>query len=310
MAISSSGALADEADKASRQEAQLKESKALLKRVKDALGERVTEVRVSTRLQDSPACLVARRARSRRRMRRVLRPPGRRLPEAKPVARAQRRASAGEISGRREPRRAVRRSSRSCSTTRRRSPKAASSPIPPSSCSGSTACWCVSRGVAGRRGLIDGRRAPQAEAHCRFAGPAGALEALIETPVAQGGTAFGVDLPSASALWRHHGQQSRLYAGARLPGARRADDPLQLPWRGASDGTSTTASARPRTRSRSSPMGRRRWPGAALWLAGFSFGGAVAIRAAAARAGAARERCAGDFPSRSARRGRCPIVPG
>jgi alpha/beta superfamily hydrolase len=28
--------------------------------------------------------------------------------------------------------------------------------------------------------------------------------------------------------------------------------------------------------------GRKRWPGAALWLAGFSFGGAVAIRAAAA----------------------------
>jgi alpha/beta superfamily hydrolase len=27
--------------------------------------------------------------------------------------------------------------------------------------------------------------------------------------------------------------------------------------------------------------GRKRWPGAALWLAGFSFGGAVAIRAAA-----------------------------
>jgi hypothetical protein len=31
--------------------------------------------------------------------------------------------------------------------------------------------------------------------------------------------------------------------------------------------------------------GRRRWPGAAVWLAGFSFGGAVAIRAAP-RAGA------------------------
>jgi alpha/beta superfamily hydrolase len=33
--------------------------------------------------------------------------------------------------------------------------------------------------------------------------------------------------------------------------------------------------------------GRQRWPGAALWLAGFSFGGGVAIRAAR-RAGAAR----------------------
>ena len=35
-----------------------KESKGLLKRVKDAIGERVLEVRVSTRLADSPACLV------------------------------------------------------------------------------------------------------------------------------------------------------------------------------------------------------------------------------------------------------------
>ena len=51
------GALADAADK-ERVEAALKESKGLLKRCKDALGERVGEVRPSARLQDSPACLV------------------------------------------------------------------------------------------------------------------------------------------------------------------------------------------------------------------------------------------------------------
>ena len=39
-------------------DAERKESKGLLKRVKDALGERVLEVRVSDRLSDSPACLV------------------------------------------------------------------------------------------------------------------------------------------------------------------------------------------------------------------------------------------------------------
>ena len=49
--------LASEADR-KQHDAELKESKGLLKRVKDALGERVTEVRVSERLQDSPACLV------------------------------------------------------------------------------------------------------------------------------------------------------------------------------------------------------------------------------------------------------------
>ena len=43
--------------------------------------------------------------------------------------------------------------------------------------------------------------------------------------------------------------------------------------------------------------GRERWPGAALWLAGFSFGGAVAIRAAARRAArGAGHGGAGDRP--------------
>src|SRR5579871_1278888 len=49
--------LAAESEKA-RVDAERKESKALLKRVKDALGDRVLEVRVSERLRDSPACLV------------------------------------------------------------------------------------------------------------------------------------------------------------------------------------------------------------------------------------------------------------
>ena len=56
-ATSSSAALASEADR-KQHDAELKESKGLLKRIKDALGERVTEVRVSERLTDSPACLV------------------------------------------------------------------------------------------------------------------------------------------------------------------------------------------------------------------------------------------------------------
>src|SRR5580658_3929583 len=51
------GGLASEADR-TLAEAELKESKSLLKRVKDALGERVTEVKVASRLKDSPACLV------------------------------------------------------------------------------------------------------------------------------------------------------------------------------------------------------------------------------------------------------------
>src|SRR3982074_2627902 len=51
------GSRENEADKKGREEA-LKESKDLLKRVKDALGDRVQEVRTSVRLRESPACLV------------------------------------------------------------------------------------------------------------------------------------------------------------------------------------------------------------------------------------------------------------
>jgi molecular chaperone HtpG len=78
------GSLADAADEV-QAEAALKESKGLLKRVKDALGDRVTEVRVSGRLADSPACLVLGEHDLGTRMRRLLSSAGQGAPEAKPV---------------------------------------------------------------------------------------------------------------------------------------------------------------------------------------------------------------------------------
>jgi molecular chaperone HtpG len=78
------GALATEADRL-RQEEALKESKTLLKRVKDALGERVTEVRVATRLTDSPACLVLARGDLSPNLRRVLEAAGQKFPASKPL---------------------------------------------------------------------------------------------------------------------------------------------------------------------------------------------------------------------------------
>jgi molecular chaperone HtpG len=66
-------------------EAQLKESKALLKRVKDALGDRVSEVRVSTRLKDSAAVLVAGEHDMSAPLRRVLEAVGQQAPAGKPV---------------------------------------------------------------------------------------------------------------------------------------------------------------------------------------------------------------------------------
>jgi molecular chaperone HtpG len=78
------GALAGAADKAAQEEAH-KESKGLLRRVKDALGDRVTEVRNSTRLRDSPAVLVLSEDELGANMRRVLQAAGQKVPESKPA---------------------------------------------------------------------------------------------------------------------------------------------------------------------------------------------------------------------------------
>ena len=78
------GPLANAADRA-RHDAELKESKGLLKRIKDALGERVTEVRISDRLKDSPALLVLGEHDLGDRLRRILSAAGQKVPEAKPL---------------------------------------------------------------------------------------------------------------------------------------------------------------------------------------------------------------------------------
>ncbi|HWZ63077.1 MAG TPA: molecular chaperone HtpG [Steroidobacteraceae bacterium] len=78
------GGLAGVADR-ERHDAELKESKGLLKRIKDALGERVTEVRISERLKESPACLVLGEHDLGERLRRILAAAGQKAPEVKPL---------------------------------------------------------------------------------------------------------------------------------------------------------------------------------------------------------------------------------
>ncbi len=78
------GGLASAADRA-QHDADLKESKGLLKRIKDALGERVTEVRVSERLKESPACLVLGEHDLSEQMRRILAAAGQKTPDARPL---------------------------------------------------------------------------------------------------------------------------------------------------------------------------------------------------------------------------------
>jgi molecular chaperone HtpG len=78
------GGLLNEADHKLR-EADLRESKNLLRRVKEALGERVSEVRVSSRLIESPACLVLGEHDLSRPMQQLLEATGQKPPASKPV---------------------------------------------------------------------------------------------------------------------------------------------------------------------------------------------------------------------------------
>ncbi|GAC1454388.1 MAG: molecular chaperone HtpG [Steroidobacteraceae bacterium] len=78
------GGLASAADR-KQHDAELKESKGLLKRIKDSLGERVTEVRVSERLKESPACLVLGEHDLSEQMRRILTAAGQKAPDARPL---------------------------------------------------------------------------------------------------------------------------------------------------------------------------------------------------------------------------------
>ena len=78
------GGLESEADKKQHDE-ELKESKGLLKRVKDAVGDKIAEVRVSSRLKDSPACLALGEHDMGANMRRILSATGQKVPESKPT---------------------------------------------------------------------------------------------------------------------------------------------------------------------------------------------------------------------------------
>lgn len=78
------GELESEEDKQT-QEKLSEQSKDLIERVKSSLGERVEDVRVTTRLTDSPACLAVGEYDMGLQMRRLLEQAGQEVPESKPV---------------------------------------------------------------------------------------------------------------------------------------------------------------------------------------------------------------------------------
>jgi molecular chaperone HtpG len=74
----------DDADKA-RQEEATKEAEPLLKKLKDLLGDRVGDVKVSARLTDSPSCLALSDYEMAPHLARLLREAGQDMPESKPT---------------------------------------------------------------------------------------------------------------------------------------------------------------------------------------------------------------------------------
>ena len=78
------GKLETEADK-KQHDAEVKESGDLLKRVKDAVGERVESVRASARLKDSPVVLVLGEHDMGVNMRRIFAAAGQKVPDSKPI---------------------------------------------------------------------------------------------------------------------------------------------------------------------------------------------------------------------------------
>jgi uncharacterized protein len=117
-----------------------------------------------------------------------------------------------------------------------------------------------------------------------LAGPAGGLEALIETPraaTAQTPKAFGVVLHPHPL---HGGTMDNkvVYTLSRAFHEHGAPT-FRFNFRGVGRSEGTYADGIGETEDALAVIaaGRARWPGAALWLGGFSFGAGVAIRAAA-----------------------------
>ncbi|MFA7605253.1 MAG: molecular chaperone HtpG, partial [Rhodocyclaceae bacterium] len=78
------GQLEDEAEKKEAEQA-ADEYKALLEKIQTSLGERVKEVRVTLRLTDSPACLVADEHDMGMNLARILKAAGQQAPVSKPI---------------------------------------------------------------------------------------------------------------------------------------------------------------------------------------------------------------------------------
>src|ERR1700739_591959 len=125
---------------------------------------------------------------------------------------------------------------------------------------------------------------PRAE-RLAIEGPAGPLQALVETPVTERGEAL--DVPAFAVVCHPHPLFGGTLDNKVVYTVARAFEQLGAPairfnFRGVAGSTGSYHEGRGEGDDALAVIawGRRRWPGTPLWLAGFSFGGAVALRIA------------------------------
>lgn len=125
---------------------------------------------------------------------------------------------------------------------------------------------------------------PPAPERISIGGPAGAIEALVEAPAGRPPSRFGV-------VCHPHPLFGGAMTNKAVHSVARCWNELGVPTLrfnfrgvGASEGQYDEGGGETDDALAVIEFGRRRWPGVDLWLAGFSFGAYVALRAAA-RAG-------------------------
>lgn len=122
-------------------------------------------------------------------------------------------------------------------------------------------------------------------------GPAGAIEALLETPAdASGAPLAAIGRPRIAVICHPHPLQGGTMTNKVVHMLAKACNELGVPavrfnYRGvgASAGNYDEGNGETEDALAVVDWVRTRWPEAELWLGGFSFGGAVAIRAASQR---------------------------
>lgn len=127
------------------------------------------------------------------------------------------------------------------------------------------------------------RALPAAEA-LQLAGPAGALQAVVEVPEAAAAPSAFMVVCHPHPL--HGGTMDNKVVTTLARTAHELSVPtIRFNYRGVGSSAGSYDDGRGETDDALAAVahGRQRWPSATLWLAGFSFGGVVALRASTSR---------------------------